>query len=295
MRSEYIISSPGPAAALVRAGLRPRKSRGQNFLSQPALACRIVDAARLAAGEAVLEIGPGLGLLTDAILAAPISHLTLVEVDSRLAAALRERIVTEPRATLIEGDFLELDSRKIFSNENEDEAVVLGNLPFNVASAILERLCAMRARISRMVLMFQREVAERIRAAPGSRSYGALSAFTALYWKVTEHFRVAAGSFHPRPKVDAEVLVFDRVRRPLFEDAEEPALLATIRASFTAPRKMMRNSFAGGLGIPADDAGALLHAAKIDPSARPALLATPDFVRLARITYMRGLLGLRDA
>ena len=293
MRSECVISNPAPAAALVRAGVRPRKSRGQNFLTQPALANRIVHEARLTAGDAVLEIGPGLGLLTDALLATPISRLILIELDPRLAAALRERVSAEPRATLIEGDFLELDSRETFPAEGG--AVVLGNLPFNVASAILERLCAMRAHISRMVLMFQHEVAERIRAEPGSRNYGALSAFTALYWKVTGHFRVAAGSFHPRPKVDAEVLVFERIPRPLFEDAEERAVLETIRASFTAPRKMMRNSFANGLGLPPDQAEALLHAAKIDPSVRPALLATADFVGLARIIYMRHIAGLRDA
>ena len=103
-------------------------------------------------------------------------------------------------------------------------------------------------RITRMVLMFQREVAERIRAHPGDSDYGALSVYTALYWNVTDHFRVGAGNFNPQPKVDAEVLVFTPLVRRCSTAADEQTILRTIRAAFTAPRKTLRNSLASGLG-----------------------------------------------
>jgi 16S rRNA (adenine1518-N6/adenine1519-N6)-dimethyltransferase len=159
---------------------------------------------------------------------------------------------------------------------------VIGNLPFNIAGAILEHLCSYCDNTQRMVLMFQREVAERIRARVGTREYGALSAFTAMYWEVLAHFRVAAGSFHPKPRVDAEVLVFAPRRERHFEPQEECAVLATIRAAFSAPRKTIRNSLAGGLGISAAVTEAGLASAGIEASVRPASLAVADFVRLAR-------------
>jgi 16S rRNA (adenine1518-N6/adenine1519-N6)-dimethyltransferase len=287
LRSEPHDLAVGPAAILARAGVRPRKSRGQNFLVQPAIARRIVDAARLTADDSALEIGPGLGVLSAALLASPLRRLTLIELDSQLAAALTTRFADDRRVTMIAGDFLQVDFTVL--PERPREFVVVSNLPFNVASAILERLCAIRRRIRRMVLMFQREVGERIRAQPGSRAYGALSAYTALYWRVTEHFRVAAGSFHPRPKVDAEVLIFEPLATPLFEEREESAVLATIRASFSAPRKTMRNSLADGLGVAPALTETMLRAAEIDPALRPGALGVAKFVRLARVICQKDL------
>jgi 16S rRNA (adenine1518-N6/adenine1519-N6)-dimethyltransferase len=133
-----------------------------------------------------------------------------------------------------------------------------------------------------MVLMFQREVAERIRARPDARAYGALSVFTALYWDVIDHFRVAAGSFYPRPKVDAEVLTLIPRETSLFAEEEETTILETVRASFSAPRKTIRNSLAGGLGIAPEVAEAALLRAGLDPRSRPGTLNASDFVRLAR-------------
>jgi 16S rRNA (adenine1518-N6/adenine1519-N6)-dimethyltransferase len=272
-----------PGAALALAGVRPRKSRGQNFLVQEKVAERIVAAAALALGDAVVEIGPGLGILSERILQRPIARLVLIELDSRLAAALASRFSSDPRVTVVTRDFLDVDLDELAAGGpiNGGALKVTGNLPFNIAAAILERLCDFRAIIPRMVLMFQREVADRIRAQPGMRTYSAVSAFTAIYWEVIDHFRVAAGNFHPRPKVDAAVLVF-APKALTFAPAEERAILATIRAGFSAPRKTIRNSLARGLKLdPAAAEDALLRAG-IDPSARPGILAVADFTRLAR-------------
>ncbi len=231
-------------------------------------------------GESVIEIGPGLGILTDLIAACPLAKLTLIELDRQLAAALETRFHADPRVSIIEQDFLRVDLEQLAASAAK--LVIIGNLPFNVATAILERLCHFQAYISRMVLMFQREVAERIRAEPSTRAYNALSVFTALYWEIIDHFRVAAGSFHPRPKVDAEVLVLIPRATPLFADAEETSVLDTVRASFSAPRKTLRNSLAGGLGIMSEAAEAALLQSGIDPLRRPGTLPPSDFVRLAR-------------
>ena len=183
------------AAELEAAGVRPRKSRGQNFLVQPAIADRIVAAAAIAPGDEVVEIGPGLGILSDKILRAGVRRLWLVELDPRLAERLESAFAGHPAVRVVCRDFLEVELAELVERP---PVKVIGNLPFNAAAAILRRLDEMRGAIGRMVLMFQREVAERIRARAGERAYSALSVFTALYWETREHFRVCCRQFPSR-------------------------------------------------------------------------------------------------
>jgi 16S rRNA (adenine1518-N6/adenine1519-N6)-dimethyltransferase len=258
-------------------GFRPHKSKGQNFLTQPRIADRIAAAAELATSDDVIEIGPGLGILSEAILRCGVRTLTMIELDNRLATTLQDRMRDRAGVIVINRDFLDLRGLP-----DDGPLKIVANLPFNVASAILERLCAEHGRVTRMVLMFQREVAERIRARPGDSSYGALSVYTALYWNVIDHFRVSAGNFNPQPKVDAEVLVFTPNRPALFQPFEEQTILRTIRGAFSAPRKTLRNSLANGLGIAPATAENTLKQAEIDPSTRPATLNLANFLRLAR-------------
>jgi 16S rRNA (adenine1518-N6/adenine1519-N6)-dimethyltransferase len=273
------------AAALETAGVRPRKSRGQNFLIQPAIADRIVAAAAIAPGDEVVEIGPGLGILSDRILRAGVRRLWLVELDERLAERLRSAFAGHPAVRVVCRDFLEVELAEL---AERPPVKVIGNLPFNAAAAILRRLDEMRGAIGRMVLMFQREVAERIRARAGERAYSALSVFTALYWETHEHFRVAAGNFRPAPRVDAEVIVFTPYAPAPFTSAGEAALRGAIRAAFSAPRKTIRNALIGALGTaPESVAGALARAA-IDPAIRAATLSVGDFVRLAEALELAG-------
>jgi 16S rRNA (adenine1518-N6/adenine1519-N6)-dimethyltransferase len=290
-----------PADALALAGVRPHKSKGQNFLVQPRVADRIVAAADIASGDDVIEIGPGLGILSERIAERPVRRLIMIELDGRLALRLADRFAGDKRVAVINRDFLALAPRSYLDVATPTFAVpdgremphdaplrVVANLPFNAAAAVLERLCgferlcAMHERIARMVLMFQREVAERIRSRPGSRNYGALSVYTAMYWDIAGHFRVAAGSFHPKPKVDAEVLTF-APRRPMpFAPEEEGPVLRTVRAAFSAPRKTLRNAIGKALALEAMTLETAFERAAIDPAARAATLAVSDFVRLAR-------------
>jgi 16S rRNA (adenine1518-N6/adenine1519-N6)-dimethyltransferase len=284
-----------PAPALALAGVRPSKSRGQNFLTNPGVADRIVRAAEITGDDNVLEIGPGLGILTDKIAARNPRQLTLVELDSRLADGLRERFAGVDFLRIVNADFLELNFPAIATGA---ALKVIGNLPFNVAAAILRRLCDNSRLISTMVLMFQREVAARIRAQSRDPAYGALSVFTALYWDIDLHFAVAAGSFHPRPKVDAEVLRFRPRTKPAFAPEDERAVLDVIRASFSAPRKTIRNALGHSLGLDSAQVTAALERAAIDPGARAEILDVPDFVRLAGVLDLESInraAGPRDA
>ena len=267
--------------ALASAGVRPAKSRGQNFLTSATVAERIVAAGQIDANEDVIEIGPGLGILTEKIAARPHRRITLIELDSRLAERLLERFDADDSVQIINVDFLEADLATIIERP---PIKVIGNLPFNVAAAILRRLSDNSRQISRMVLMFQREVAARIRARPGDDSYSALSVYTALYWEIDLHFAVAAGSFHPRPKVDAEVLGFRPhpiESRPFATDEEQP-VLQVVRAAFSAPRKTIRNALGHALGLEAAKIGSALEESRIDPIARAETLCVADFVRLAK-------------
>ena len=269
---------------LESVGVRARKSRGQNFLVQPGIADRIVAAAEIQRGDEVVEIGPGLGVLSDRILRTEMRRLWLIELDPRLASRLESAFSSHPAVRVICADFLDVDLAQM---TDRPPLKIIGNLPFNAAGAILRRLDESRAVIGRMVLMFQREVGERIRARPGDRAYSALSVFTALYWKIPEHFRVAAGNFRPMPRVDAEVIVFTPVERPIFDPACESAVLGVIRAAFSAPRKTIRNSLIGALDALPQTIADALDRAGINPAVRPGTLAAADFVRLAEVLHGR--------
>ena len=266
--------------ALAAAGLRPRKRWGQHFLCDAAVVRRIVDTAEIGPGGAVLEIGPGLGALTDE-LARRAARLVLVEIDPALAARLTERFAADDRVRVVTGDVLELPLEELLG---ATQATVVANLPYNVASPVLFRLLELRARVPRAVLMLQLEMAERLTARPGSKTYGASSVLVQAFAEVRIAFKVSRRSFLPPPDVDSAVVDVRWSPAPRADVGDPELFRAVVRAAFGQRRKMLRNALRLLVEARAGAASpeAVLRAAGIDPAARAETLDLAAFARLTR-------------
>jgi len=264
--------------ALAATGYRPRKRWGQHFLCDPRVVERIVAAAGVGPGTVVLEIGPGLGALTDA-LAAACGELFVVEIDPALSARLVERYAGRPRVHVVHGDVLELPLAAVVP----PGTVVVANLPYNISTAVLMRLGEQRTHLPRAVLMVQREVAERIVAPPGGRDRGILGVLVQTYADVRTVLRVPRGAFLPPPRVDSAVIEVVWRPVPRVPIGDEALYRRVVRGAFGQRRKMLRNALASlGAELGLDGAGieAALGRADIDPTLRAERLDLAAFARL---------------
>ncbi len=264
--------------ALAAAGLRPQRRFGQHFLCDPGVVRRIVETADVGPSSAVLEIGPGLGALTDT-LAERAGRLYLVEIDRALAARLVDRHAERPHVTVLEGDVLELPLDALVA---EPDVTVVGNLPYNISTPILFRLLALRARFPRGVLMLQREVAVRLASRPGGKDWGVLSVMVQTYGEVRVAFGVGRRSFLPPPAVESSVVVVRWSAAPRVDVGDADTHRAVVRAAFGQRRKMLRNALADEAAARGRDVEAVLAAAGVDPRARAETLGLDDFARVAR-------------
>jgi 16S rRNA (adenine1518-N6/adenine1519-N6)-dimethyltransferase len=263
---------------LKEAGLRARHGLSQNFLADPEVLEAILAEAAPGPASHFLEIGPGLGFLTAGLLESG-AEVTAVEVDRGLAAFLRERFEAElegGRLSLIDGDALDLELTTVVPPPYE----VVANLPYHITSPILHRLLGATPRPERLVLMVQREVAERIAAPPGGMSY--LSVFVQYHARVRIAFEVPPEAFEPEPAVRSAVIVVepypadDRLPSPEAEDA----LWRLVQASFRERRKMLHNVLARQLPVEPSQVAAALAAAGIDPERRPQTVAVGEWLAL---------------
>ena len=251
--------------------VRPKKRLGQHFLTDANIIGKIVDAVGAPAGAPVVEIGPGEGALTGPLLAR-YPGLTAVEVDAEAVAHLRARF---PDLRVRHADVLDLDWGALAA-EAGGPLYVVGNLPYYITSPILFGLVDARPSVRRAVVMMQREVAERIVAAPGSKAYGVLSVQLQLFARPALLFRVSRHVFRPKPEVESAVVALDfDIEEP--EGVDSAALRRVVRTAFGQRRKMLRNSLAA-LGAPRPLPEAFA-------ARRPEALAPAEFVVLTRALY----------
>ena len=264
---------PPLSAVIARHGLQPRRALGQHFLLDPSLCGKIADAAQIETPAVVLEVGPGPGGLTRALLAAGAARVVAVEKDRRCVAALEELVARFPdRLEVIEGDALAFDIATL----GRTRIGIVANLPYNVGTRLLLRWLERVERIDSMTLMFQKEVAARI-TATGGRDYGGLSVRAQWLCTCGRLFDVSPRAFVPPPGVVSTVVRLVPRASPL-APADPVALDAVTRAAFGQRRKMLRRA----LRSLTPDPLALLESAGIPPEARAETLSIAEFCALAR-------------
>ncbi len=269
-----------PGTLLKQQRLMARKELGQNFLSDPNAARMIVMSAGISDRDRVLEIGPGLGALTIPA-AGQAKTVVAVEKDTRLAGVLLDELKIEgiDNVELINNDILRQDLAALAQGE---KMIVIGNLPYNISSQVLFKLVENRHLVKRAVLMFQKELAQRIAAPPGGREYGRLSVVMQYCSTVKKIADLPPHLFFPKPAVESRVIEVVFFETTAFSGAKELFLFKVIKAAFSKRRKTLRNSLAGGeLGIDTGGSIRALESAGIDPVRRAETLDVKEYLRLA--------------
>ena len=256
------------------------KGFGQNFIINPGVPAKIVDAAGMDRSYGVIEIGPGIGVLTKEM-AKRAGKVVAIEVDKRLPPVLKETLAGFDNVKVILQDVLKTDLRALVQQEFPGMPVVIcANLPYYITSPIIMKLLEDKLPITNITVMVQKEAAERLAALPGTRASGAVSCAVRYFAQPRMMFTVQAGSFYPAPKVTSAVVRMDIRSTPAVQVPDEKAYFALVRAAFGQRRKTAANSIAAGLGIPRPQVAAALEAAGLDPRVRPEQLTLEDFAAL---------------
>ncbi|MCP3952359.1 MAG: 16S rRNA (adenine(1518)-N(6)/adenine(1519)-N(6))-dimethyltransferase RsmA [Desulfobacterales bacterium] len=271
-----------PRTLLSAWNLHPKKQLGQNFLAEPSTARMIIERAGITPEDTVLEIGSGLGALTIPA-AARAARIIAVETDRQIADLLKTELLAAgiTNVTVLRDSIFNVNIETLAAGENQ-KIVALGNLPYNISSQILVQLIRARTVVSRAVVMFQKEFAERLVAAPGNKVYGRITVMLAYCAEVKTVATIKARMFHPRPKIDSEVIEI-RFREKIEQPADDEAhLFQVIKAAFGKRRKTLKNALSlSQLGIDASSVEKALQAAAIDPVRRAETLTVEEFVRLS--------------
>ena len=282
--------------------LKADKNLGQNFLVEESVVSRIAKAAELTPEDTVLEIGPGIGTLTQA-LAMTGASVVSVELDKRLIPVLQETVGAYKNVRIVQGDILKVNIPEIIAEVKADQKTadaagevaeaesemkqsntfkVCANLPYYITTPIIMYLLEQKLPLERLVVMVQKEVAERMTAGPGGREYGAISVAMQYYTEPKIAFIVKAGSFLPAPKVDSAVLVCKRRSTPPVEVQDEKTFFKVVAAAFSVRRKMLNNSLKNMGGLTGEQVKAWLDRAGIDGKRRAETLSLEEFAMLAR-------------
>lgn len=272
-----IIASPNVTQHILhRFKLRADKKLGQNFLIDHSVVQRIVEAAELSEQDTVLEVGPGIGTLTQG-LAESKADVVAVELDKRLLPVLATTLEGYENIRIVNGDILKVD---IMEEVGQKEFKCCANLPYYITTPIIFALLEKRLPMERLVAMVQKEVAERMAAKPGGKEYGALSVAIQYYTVPEIAFIVPPDSFIPAPNVDSAVIVCKRREKPAVEVEDEELFFKVVKAAFSLRRKMLNNSLKN-MGIDSTQCAAWLERAGIDGKRRAETLSLDEFAALA--------------
>lgn len=256
------------------------KGFGQNFIINPGLPPKIVDASGVGPGWGALEIGPGIGVLTRELVRRA-DKVVSIEVDERLPPLLAETMAGVDNFKLVLQDVLKVDLPALLEQEFGGMPVaVCANLPYYITSPIVMKLLSSRLPVQNLTVMVQKEAADRLAAAPGTRASSAISCAVSYYARSRMMFTAAPGSFYPAPKVTSAVVRMDLRSEPAVQVEDEEGYFALIRAAFGQRRKTAANSIAAGLALPKEKAIAAIEAAGLDARVRPEALTLEDFARI---------------
>lgn len=258
---------------LNKYGIKPQRSKGQNFLLDQRVITKIVQATELTKQSLVVEIGPGVGVLTTA-LCEKTPDVIAVEVDQRMSIILGKLTSVNPGLKIVRQDILTINYAELTGGR---PYTLVGNLPYNITSAIFKHALESEHQPERMVVMVQKEVGERIMAKPGEMSLLALS--VQLYGTPSFVTMVSRTSFHPQPDITSMVLKVDQVHHP--KDVNIKTLFKLAHMGFGGKRKQLHNTLSGGLRLSAPDTKRLMGQAKIDPTIRPQELSVKNWKDLA--------------
>ena len=269
---------------LRRYHLRARKGLGQHFLIDEEVLGLIVSAAQLTANDTVMEIGPGLGVLTRE-LARQAGCVVAIELDGKLADVLQQTLAPFPNITVVNKDVLDIEPALLLREQTTklpaESYKVVANLPYYITSAVLRHFLEASVKPEMMVVMVQQEVAKAIVAQPGQMSL--LSVSVQLYGEPAIISRVSARCFYPAPEVDSAILRIAVYPQPAVAIADKESFFALVRAGFSASRKQIGNSLTQGLGLPKAEVLSLLERASIVPQRRAETLTLEEWARLWRV------------
>jgi len=264
---------------LAEQGLIPRKKWGQHFLTDKNILKKVIKTAEIGKEDVVLEVGPGLGEMTQ-VLAQEARKVIAVEIDARLVEVLRNKLADTPNVEILQGDILKFDVRKHLGSEKRPVKVV-ANLPYQISTPLLFHFINSKDLFSALILMLQREVAERMVAPPGKKAYGPLSVLVQSVADISICFIVKPSAFFPPPEVESAVIRLSWKERPMIAPEQEEGFRAVVKGCLGYRRKTLANALKHSDLLLPEDLEKRLEEIGIDPRRRPETLSVQEFVDLA--------------